>query len=398
MKTLRDLLCGSALVAGILFINGCQPQQDPAIGQSDAPLPGDARARAAALDNRYIVVLKEGALSSQQISDLEQLAAKMGINPVEIYQRYRLAIEGFAARLTPEQVALLRKSPLVDFIEADQIVKLDEPTKLGFTTQASTQQVPWGIRAVGGFVNYTGTAKAYILDTGIDLDNPDLNVDAAAGYNAFTSGADAASLDDLNSHGTHVSGTIAAKDNDFGVVGVAAGAKVVPVKVLGKDGSGSTSGIVAGIDFVGRTGKPGDVANMSLGGLGGSSAMENAVKKAASKGIYFSLAAGNSSLPASWFSPARLNATNVNTVSAHDSLSKFASFSNYGNPPVEVAAPGVAVRSTVPGGYATYSGTSMAAPHLAGIMLANGSGKYFTKGVVTGDRDKSPDKKASRVR
>ncbi|QJW90324.1 S8 family serine peptidase [Spirosoma taeanense] len=397
MRVYRNLFLGSALVSGALFLNGCQPQDPSATKPATDALPAAAQARVAALDGRYIVVLKEGVLSNLQLENLDQVAAQLSINPVEIYQRYREVIQGFAAKLTPEQVQLLAKSPLVDYIEADQIVQLAEPQKEGFQTAVSTQEVPWGITAVGGFVNYTGTAKAYIIDTGIDLDNPELNVDASAGFNAFTTGPDAASLDDLNSHGTHVSGTIAARNNDFGVVGVAAGAKVVPVKVLGGDGGGTTSGVIAGVDFVGRTGKRGDVANMSLGG-GASTALDNAVKNAAGKGIYFSVAAGNDGLPANWFSPARANATNIRTVSAHDVNGVFAYFSNYGNPPIEVAAPGVAVKSTVPDGYATYSGTSMAAPHLAGIMLANGSGKYYTKGTVTGDYDNTPDKKASRVR
>ncbi|CCH53263.1 peptidase S8/S53 subtilisin kexin sedolisin [Fibrisoma limi BUZ 3] len=398
MRFNRNFLLSSALVAGAMLLDGCQPQDSSATKPSTDAMPAAAKARVAALDGRYIVILKEGMLSSAQLANLNQVAAQMGINPLEIYERYSEVIEGFAAKLTPEQLRLLANSPIVDYIEQDQIVRLSEPIKGEVTTAASTQEVPWGITAVGGFVNYTGSAKAYVIDTGIDLDNPELNVDASAGFNAFTTGPDAASLDDLNSHGTHVAGTIAARNNDFGVVGVAAGAKVVPVKVLGGDGSGSTSGVIAGVDFVGRTAKRGDVANMSLGG-GSSTALDNAVKKAAGKGIYFSVAAGNDGLPANWFSPARANATNIRTVSAHDVNGVFAYFSNYGNPPVEVAAPGVAVKSTIPGGgYATYSGTSMAAPHLAGIMLANGSGKYYTKGTVTGDFDNTPDKKASRVR
>src|SRR5690606_10754444 len=135
---------------------------------------------------------------------------------------------------------------------------------------------PWGITRVNGVSNYTGTRKAYVLDSGIDLTHEDLNVDASSGFNAFSSGPDGNSLNDLNGHGTHVAGTIAAKNNSIGVIGVAPGATVIPVKVLDRRGSGSYSGVIAGVDFVAANGSNGDVANMSLGGPI-STALDNAV-------------------------------------------------------------------------------------------------------------------------
>ena len=196
------------------------------------------------------------------------------------------------------------------------------------------------------------------------------------------------SADDDNGHGSHVAGTIAAKNNNIGVVGVAPNATLVAVKVLNRSGSGSYSGVIAGIDYVAATAKSGDVANMSLGGPV-DDGLDLAVSKAALKGIKFALAAGNESDDANNHSPARVNGANVYTVSAMDVNNVFASFSNYGNPPVDFCAPGVSILSTYKGGgYATLSGTSMAAPHVAGLLLL---GAIVADGEVTGDPDGNPD-------
>jgi subtilisin family serine protease len=241
-------------------------------------------------------------------------------------------------------------------------------------------------------VNYSGNNVAYVVDTGIDLDHPDLNVDASRGFSAFTSGRNKG-LDDGNGHGTHVAGTIAAIDNSIGVVGVAAGAPVVPIKVLDSRGSGSISGVIAGVDFVGANGNAGDVANMSLGG-GVSSALDAAVLNASNNGIWFVIAAGNSSTDANNASPARVNGANILTVSAMDSNDRFASFSNYGNPPIDWCAPGVGINSTwIGGGYRSISGTSMASPHVAGIRLL---GAVRQGGSVLNDPDGNPDPIAVR--
>jgi subtilisin family serine protease len=240
-----------------------------------------------------------------------------------------------------------------------------------------------------------GTGRtAWIIDTGIDLDHPDLNVDLARSVNFVNTGKN--SPDDANGHGTHVAGTIGARDNDFGVVGVAAGANVVAVRVLDRNGSGAYSWVIAGVDYVAQTAAAGDVANMSLGGPP-SDALDLAVSSAASQGVLFSLAAGNESAPASESSPARVEHLNAYTVSAVDETDCFAWFSNYGAPPVDVAAPGVAINSTFRrGGYEVLNGTSMAAPHVAGVLLL---GELSTLGQVApaencvdgGDPDGDPD-------
>lgn len=188
--------------------------------------------------------------------------------------------------------------------------------------------------------------------------------------------------------GTHVAGTIAAINNDIGVVGVAAGATVVPIKVLGSRGSGSWSGIIAGIDHVAEKGAFGDVANMSLGG-GVVPAVDDAVKAAAAKGIKFVLAAGNSSDNAINYSPARTNGPNIYTISAMWEGDTWVSFSNYGSP-VDYCAPGVYINSTWKNGeYNSISGTSMAAPHAAGVLLL---GTENTCGIVGNDPDGNSDK------
>ena len=190
----------------------------------------------------------------------------------------------------------------------------------------------------------------------------------------------------LSFAGTHVAGTIAAINNNIGVVGVAAGATVVPVKVLGGRGSGSYSGVIAGIDHVGAYGNEGDVANMSLGG-GYSQAVNDAVV-AASENVKFVLAAGNESTDASNKSPASANGDNIYTISAMWEGDAWVSFSNYGSP-VDYCAPGVYINSTWKNGeYNSISGTSMAAPHAAGVLLL---GPAKSGGTVSGDPDGNAD-------
>ncbi len=341
---------------------------------------------------QYIVVLKGGGPTD--------VARAHNVVPSHVYQH---ALRGFAAALPEAALQRLLDDPDVDYIEPDSRVWAIAPGKKpdkgkppkddGGTVDPppSSQDIPWGVSFVGGpQVGESLSARAWVIDTGIDLSHPDLNVDTGLAANFVTRGKNSA--DDGHGHGTHVAGTIAAIDNEIDVVGVAAGATVVPVRVLSNNGSGYMSWVIAGVDYVAANASPGDVANMSLGG-GISISLDTAVSNAASTGVRFALAAGNDSMHASNSSPARVNHANVYTVSAIDSNGNFAWFSNYGNPPVDVAAPGVGVLSTASGGgTTTMSGTSMAAPHVAGLLLL---GSLNTVGSASGDPDGTPDPIAS---
>lgn len=297
---------------------------------------------------------------------------------------YSAALRGFAINASAQAMEnMKRNNPNIAYCEEDQVVTTVQSTGGGGTTQPA-QVVPWGIARVNG--GRAGTfATAWVIDTGIQLNHPDLSVDTARSR-SFLGGNTTAN--DQNGHGTHVAGTIGARNNTIGVIGVAPGAPLVAVRVLDRRGSGSNSGVIAGVDYVAANGRAGDVANMSLGG-GASTALDTAVLNAAARGIRFAVAAGNEAQFAGNVSPARTNGTNVFTISAFAQGDTWASFSNFGNPPVDFGEPGVAVRSTwIGSSYNTISGTSMATPHFAGILLQGGPGDG---GRVTGDPDGNPD-------
>jgi subtilisin len=265
------------------------------------------------------------------------------------------------------------------------------------TMEALAQTQPWGIDRVDAEVSHANGeigsgADIAIIDTGIDSDHPDLQANIGAGK-AFVScntqggcryGAKPAdntchyAWDDDNNHGTHCAGTANGDDNTEGVIGVSTDATLHAVKVLDKCGSGSFSDIAAGIEYVADQGW--DVGSMSLGGSSGSSALKDAVQYATDKGVFLVAAAGNSGpctdcvgYPAAY--------SEVMAVGATTSSDTLADFSSTG-PEVEIAAPGKDVYSSVVGGYDTYSGTSMATPHVAGTagkLMANGNSNSQTR-------------------
>lgn len=392
---------GIAALALALVTFSCQENAESPILDSEYQIMGYPNGNI--IPGSYIVVLKPQSLGFRKDGPYEDMQASMRKSVSSILAKYRIAdenigavyvsaLDGFGVKLDASQLELLKNDPSVSYIEQNRVMSIAQKGKPGGGGGSTAQETPWGITRVGGSVNYTGTNVAWVIDTGIDLTHPDLNVNTTNGFTAFTAGKDA-NFNDGNGHGSHVAGTIAAINNTTGVVGVAAGAPVVPVKVLDSRGSGSYDGVIAGVDWVAAKGKSGDVANMSLGGPV-SQALDDAILAAAGKGIKFVIAAGNSAANANNYSPSRVNGANIFTISASDSEDRFATFSNFGNPPIDYCAPGVSINSTwKSGGYNTISGTSMAAPHAAGVLLL-GTGR--TSGFVTGDKDSNADPIISR--
>ena len=330
----------------------------------------------------YICVFNKGAVPRGNARAEAVRAAGAGLKHV-----YSNSIRGFSASAN-SAAQLQARNPHIAYCEQDQEIWAIQSDPFEFRvlgkpiSPAPAQSTPWGITRVrggSGVAPKTSGAVAFVIDTGIDLNHPDLNTTSTLHKN-FVSRED--SPMDLHGHGTHVAGTIAARNNSIGVIGVVPDAKVVAVRVLNRRGSGSNADVIAGVEYVATVGKAGDVANMSLGG-GVSQALDDAVIGAASV-VKFALAAGNESESAMNHSPARAGGNpndNVYTVasfaqgtSATDNIDPWSSFSNFGKPPVSVAEPGSSILSTYKGGgYASMSGTSMATPHFAGILLAGSS-------------------------
>ena len=288
---------------------------------------------------------------------------------------------GFIATMTPDQAEALRHDESIEVVEPDRVISLGS-----CFTVVEPRLVTWNISRIG-YGNGLGKT-AWIVDSGIDFDHPDLAVDQTRSR-SFVEGQ--TSADDQNGHGTHVAGIIGAKNNTIGVLGVASGASLVALKVLDKDGEGNLSYIIQAIAYINTVADAGDVVNMSVGGESGSDILDQQVRNTAARGIYFAIAAGNDNKLANLSSPARVNASNVYTISAVDSLDNFASFSNYGNDVVDFAAPGVRILSTwMNNKYAYASGTSMAAPHVAGLLLLRGR-SITSSGVAKNDPDGTPD-------
>lgn len=304
------------------------------------------------IPGQYIVVLKPSAPATQILN------AVVPMPGVQLRNVYASALNGFSARLSPDALAKLEADPNVAYIEQDQWMTADA-TETGAT---------WGIDRIdqhnlplSGTYTYTRTGAgvtAYIIDTGINTTHSEFGGRASVGYDAIGDGRNGI---DCNGHGTHVSGTVGGA-----TYGVAKGVTLKAVRVLDCSGSGTNSGVIAGVDWVTSHHSGPSVANMSLGG-GASTALDNAVSNSIASGITYGIAAGNSNRNACNYSPAR-TATAI-TVGATTSTDARASYSNYGSC-LDIFAPGSSITSSWIGSNTatnTISGTSMATPHVVGV-------------------------------
>jgi len=375
------------LIAAIVVIVSCKKNNDPtsnSSGDDDCVMrssTGSGEIKA----TQYIVAFSPVINSRTSRISLDQVSK-------DVLQRNTIDVSalktsfpgepgGFIATMTPDEAHALRDDESIEAVEPDRIISLGS-----CFTVVEPRLVTWNITRIG-YGNGIGKT-AWIVDSGIDFEHPDLAVDQTKSR-SFVEGQ--TSSDDENGHGTHVAGIIAAKNNSIGVLGVASGASLVALKVLDKDGDGNLSYIIQAIAYINTVAGAGDVVNMSVGGESGSDILDQQVRNTAARGIYFAIAAGNDNKLANLSSPARVNASNIYTVTAVDSLDNFASFSNYGNDVVDFAAPGVRILSTwMNNKYAYASGTSMAAPHVAGLLLLRGR-SITSSGVAKNDPDGTPD-------
>lgn len=305
------------------------------------------KATGQALPGSYIVTLRPGAEPRRTA-----LAHGAGVKHV-----YRSALNGYSATLTAKQLDKVRRSADVLAVEEDQVVTADATqTMAPGGGLYGLDRVDQRALPLSGSYTYTTTAsavRAYVIDTGIVATHPDFGGRAQNVYDAFGSNGV-----DCNGHGTHVAGTIGGA-----TYGLAKGSLLRGVRVLGCDGSGSTAGIIAAVDWVRVNAVKPAVANMSLGG-GFSSALNTSVTNLSNSGVFIAVAAGNEGQNACNVSPA--SATAATTVAASDKTDTRASFSNFGSC-TDVYAPGVDITSTwLNNGTNTISGTSMASPHVAG--------------------------------
>lgn len=372
------------------------------ISQAEPIIPG-----------KYIVILKEGTHHPSTIA--EEMSKNLGFSLEFIFGH---ALRGYAASIPDHILEQIKKDPRVKYIEPDRLV------------YAFGQTTPTGVSRIGAVQNSIAMIDGYdeeidvdiaILDSGIDLDHPDLNVVEGVSFVPFFKSAN-----DYYGHGTHVAGIAAARDNDFGVVGVAPGARLHAVKVLSTLGLGGLSSIIAGIDWVTEHADEIEVVNMSIGSTGYSQAMRDAIANSVNKGVVYVVAAGNEAtdvygrdkrfgtfddvIPACFPEVATVSAlvdldgqagghggsTTVKEQNfTDDTLAGFTNFSTKAvsdNPvtspgaAIDFAAPGLNILSTYrKGGYYTASGTSMSSPYAAGcvaLYIAKYGRAYDAAGVA----------------
>jgi len=379
------------VLTGLFFLAGCK--KDKNNSDTTSVIPEDCISTGAVgsgeiVAGRYIVAYKPSSVSARGMTAERlnsigtEVLKRNSISEKALKENFAGEPGGFIAILSSGEAEKLSKDANIEAVEPDRIISLGS-----CFTVAAPRLVTWNVDRVG-YGNGIGK-RAWIIDTGIDFEHPDLTVDAAKSKSFITG---VSSAKDENGHGTHVAGIIGAKNNTFGVLGIASGASLVSLRVLDKDGKGLLSYIIQALAYVNSNALPGDVVNMSVGDDEGiSSTLDQQVRNTAARGIFIAIAAGNEKKLANKFSPGRTNADNIYTVSAVDSLDNFATFSNYGNDVVDYAAPGVRILSTfLNGRYAYMSGTSMAAPHVAGLLLLKGNA-ITSSGTARKDPDAVAD-------
>ncbi|MFJ5263024.1 S8 family peptidase [Streptomyces sp. NPDC088387] len=322
--------------------------------------PAEGRVLAAgsptAVKDSYIVTLKKDAGFKASSSKGRALIDGYGGS---VKKTFAKALNGYTATLSATEAKRLAADPSVASVEQNQRVQVNDVTQ---------SNAPWGLDRVdqtslplSTTYTYPDSAgsgvTAYVIDTGVRITHQDINGRASYGYDAVDGDTNAA---DGNGHGTHVATTIAGT-----TYGVAKKARIVAVRVLDNNGSGTTAGVIAGVDWVTQNHSGPSVANLSLGG-GASTTLDTAVRNSIASGVTYAIAAGNSNANASSYSPARV--TEAITVGATTNTDARASYSNYGTV-LDIFAPGSSITAgwyTSDTATSTISGTSMATPHVAG--------------------------------
>ncbi|MFZ3078951.1 MAG: S8 family peptidase [Bellilinea sp.] len=349
MRTLKFWLM---LIVLVVALTNTQPSFAEGSGPRSAPIYGADSPDA--ISGEYIVVFKAGTAGEGVGRTIEQARG----NGASVHFVYTTALTGFAASLPEQALNGLVHNPNVEYIEVDQTVTID-----GTQTPAT-----WGLDRIDQHslplnntytYNSTGAGvNAYIIDTGIQVSHNEFGGRASVSFDSVGDGRNGV---DCNGHGTHVAGTVGGT-----TYGVAKNVSLYAVRVLNCSGSGTTSGVIAGVDWVAGNHASPAVANMSLGG-GASTALDTAVNNSINAGVTYAVAAGNSKRDACKYSPARVPA--ALTVGATTSSDARASYSNYG-PCLDLFAPGSSITSAWIGSVSatnTISGTSMATPHVAGV-------------------------------